>query len=56
MKFAEPTKLRRKSGIWGTPRGTPCGFIPRLSSVVRRTDGPLFGVEEHDRERPQKRS
>ena len=26
------------------------------ASVVRHTDGPLFGVEEHDRERPQKRS
>jgi hypothetical protein len=27
MKFAEPTKLHRKSEIWGTPRGTPYNTV-----------------------------
>ena len=39
MKFAEPTRLHRKSGIWGTPYcfarkdvGDPTGYLPLLAA------------------------
>jgi hypothetical protein len=47
MKFAEPTRLHRKSGIWGTPYcfarkdvGDPTGYLTLLLADYTSLDQP----------------